>query len=362
MSEKRYVSSMDVARLAGVSQSAVSRTYTPGASVSPATRERVLSAARTLGYRPNLLPQALMSHRSRLVAVAVGAITNPFYASVLEQFTAALLKAGQQVVLIQIESDNGLDAVLNRIAGYRVDALVSALAVLSHEVARALSALRIPVVCFNGRIHAKWVSSVSLDNLRAGELAAEHLCKVGGQNFAFLDGPSNSPAAADRRLGFARRLRRLRRRAPLVLSGDYSYEAGLTAASHLVATTPRPDAIACANDLSAFGLIDGLRRAGLDSPRDIRVLGYDNIGMCAWGAYELTSFDQNVPEMIRLTLRLLFDDTAVAEMRQGVLQFVPACLVVRRTTGGLEMPGEIPVGPSRRGHLPVSGAQPRRGP
>jgi DNA-binding LacI/PurR family transcriptional regulator len=248
-------------------------------------------------------------------------------------------------VLIQIESDHGLDAVLDRIAGYRVDALVSALAVLSHETARALSTLRIPVVCFNGRIRAEWVSSVSLDNLRAGELAAEHLCKVGGKNCAFLDGPSDSPAAVDRRLGFARRLRRLRRRAPLVLWGDYSYEAGLKAASRIVVTTPRPDAIACANDLCAFGLLDGLRRAGLDSPRNIRVLGYDDIGMCAWGAYDLTSFDQNVPEMVRLTLRLLFDDTTAAETRQGVLQFVPSCLVVRKTTGGLEIPGEVPVGP-----------------
>jgi len=333
MTGKRYVSSTDVARLAGVSQSAVSRTYTEGASVSPTTREKVLAAARALGYRPNFLPQALMSSRSHLVAVAVGGITNPFYASVLEQFATALQEAGQQVVLIQIDNDYALDAVLDRIAGYRVDALVSSLAVLSTETAHALSDLRIPVVCFNGRIRAAWVSCVSMDNLQAGAMAADHLREAGGRRFAFLGGPPDSPASQDRQAGFEHQLQRLRLPKPLVLPGDFSYEAGHAAATRLVAADPRPDAVACVNDLSALGLLDGLRRAGLRSPDDVRLLGYDNIGIAAWSAYELTSFDQNVPEMIRRTLRLILDDNAADEARQGVLETVPARLVIRCTTG-----------------------------
>jgi DNA-binding LacI/PurR family transcriptional regulator len=273
-----------------------------------------------------------MSSRSRLVAVAVGAVTNPFYASVLQQFTAALQDAGQQVVLIQIDNDYALDAVLDRVAGYRVDALVSALAVLSSETAHALSNLHIPVICFNGRIHTEWVSAVSLDNVRAGAVAADHLHQSGGRRFAFVGGPLDSPAADGRRRGFARRLRRLGLPSPLELPGDYSYEGGLDAAARLVATTPRPDAVACANDLAALGLLDGLRRNGLRSPHDIRVLGFDNIGMGAWEAYGLTSFDQNVPEMIRRSLRLILADEAAEEARRGVLETVAARLVVRRTT------------------------------
>jgi DNA-binding LacI/PurR family transcriptional regulator len=345
--EKRYISSMDVARLAGVSQSAVSRTYTEGASVSAATRGKVLAAARTLGYRPNFLPQALMSSRSHLVAVAVGGITNPFYASVLEHFTAALQEAGQQVALIQIDNDYALDAVLDRIAGYRVDALVSSLAVLSSETARALSDLHIPVVCFNGRIHGEWVSCVSLDNLRAGAMAAEHLHEAGGSRFAFVGGPPDSPAAQDRQRGFEQRLRRLRLPAPLVLPGDLSYEGGLAAAARVIAADPRPDAVACVNDLSAFGLLDGIRHTGLRSPDDVRVLGYDNIGMAAWASYELTSFDQNVPEMIRRTLRLILDDDAIEEARRGVLETVPSRLIIRRTTGQMvvqDRKGAMPSG------------------
>jgi hypothetical protein len=91
--------------------------------------------------------------------------------------------------------------------------------------------------------------------------------------------------------------------APLVLSGDYSYEGGLAAAHCLAKTHPRPEAVVCANDLGALGLLDGLRRAGLCSPRDVLVMGYDNIGMAAWEAYQLSSFDQDVPEIIRRALR-----------------------------------------------------------
>jgi DNA-binding LacI/PurR family transcriptional regulator len=337
---KRYVSSTDVARLAGVSQSAVSRTYTEGASVSASTREKVLAAARTLGYRPNFLPQALMSNRSRLIAVVVGGVTNPFYAAVLEQFTKALQEADQQVVLIQIDSDYAMDQVLDRIAGYRVDAVVSALAVLSSKTARALSQLRIPVVCFNGRLRAEWVSSVSLDNSRAGAAAADHLHEAGGRRFAFVGGPLDSPAAEDRRRGFEQRLRRLRLPAPLILPGDYTYEGGLDAASRLMAADPRPDAIACANDLAALGVLDGLRRAGLRPPEDFRVLGYDNIGMAAWMPYQLTSFDQNMSEMIRRSLRLILDDAAAEAAQRGVLETVAARLVVRRTTEAMSRGSE----------------------
>ena len=332
MNRKRYVSSSDVAQLAGVSQSAVSRTFTAGASVSPATREKVLAAANSLGYRPNFLPQALMSSRSRLIAVAVGGVTNPFYASVLQQFTTALQDAGQQVVLIQVDSDYALDAVLDRIAGYRVDALVSALAVLSTANARVLSQLRIPVVCFNGRIHTEWVSSVSLNNRRAGAMAADHLHEAGSRQFAFIAGPPDSPAAADRCAGFTRRLHQARHPGPLILPGDFTYEAGLKAAAGIIAANPRPDAIACVNDLTAFGLLDGLRRSGLHAPDDMRVLGFDNIGMAAWEPYLLTSFDQNVPEMITHSLRLILDDAAADEARRGVLRTVSATLVTRRTT------------------------------
>ena len=140
-SRKRYASSIDVARLAGVSQSAVSRTYREGTSVSEETRRKVLEAATALDYRPSMIPRIMLTHRSYLVAVVVGGLYNPFYATVLEIFSARLQEAGYQVLLIHTDSGHTLDDVIPRLSSYRVDAIVSALAVMSPAAAQDLARL-----------------------------------------------------------------------------------------------------------------------------------------------------------------------------------------------------------------------------
>ena len=128
---KKYASSVDVARMAGVSQSAVSRTFSGGAHVSEATRKKVLDAAKQLDYRPSLIPRIMLTHKSNLVAIVVGGLYNPFYSAVLEQFTIKFQAAGHQILLVHVASDHALDDVIPKLASYRVDAIVSALAILS---------------------------------------------------------------------------------------------------------------------------------------------------------------------------------------------------------------------------------------
>ena len=128
---RRYPSSTDVARAAGVSQSAVSRAFSEGKSVSEETSRKVFEAAKKLGYSPNFIPRILLKHRSHLVAVVISGTSNPFYALALEEFTKALQKTGHQVLLVQVDSDHSLDGIVPKLASYRVDAIVSALPVLS---------------------------------------------------------------------------------------------------------------------------------------------------------------------------------------------------------------------------------------
>src|SRR5687767_2844679 len=148
---KRYASSTDVARLAGVSQSAVSRTYKPGGRVSPETRRKVLAAAEQLDYRPSLIPQIMLTHRSNLVAVVIGGLHNPFYSQLLENFTTKLQQTENQVLLVHADSGHAFDAIVPRLASYRVDAIVSGLSILSDSSAAELAKLRIPVISFNTR-------------------------------------------------------------------------------------------------------------------------------------------------------------------------------------------------------------------
>lgn len=328
---KRYASSTDVARLAGVSQSAVSRAFTPGASVSAETRRKVLDAAQALGFRPSIIPQIMRNDRSGLVAVIVGGLHNAFYGAVLERFATRLRDAGKQVLLVPVDSDYALDTVAAQLSSYRVDAIVSGLAVLSQEVADALSAFRIPIVSFNAGVTSGWVASVESDNRASGAAAAALLHRRGGTRFAFLAGPEESPASRDRLAGFRDGLAGLGVAAPRVAVGDYTYDGGHASALRLFAQAP-VDALFCANDLVAFGAMDAIRRdLGLRVPDDVLVVGYDDIPSAAWGAYDLTSFDQDPEGLVVEALDLVREMTEEPPTR-GLVRVVPARFVERGST------------------------------
>jgi DNA-binding LacI/PurR family transcriptional regulator len=328
----RYASSIDVARLAGVSQSSVSRTYRQGTSVSPKTRQKVLVAAEQLGYRPSIIPQIMLNHRSYLVALVIGGMYNPFYARALEEFTVQLHATGHQVLLVHVDSGHTLDSVIPRLAGYRVDAIVSALAVLSPEAADALAKFKIQVVSFNTPVKNEWVTSVSSDNEHAGAVIADHFFALGARSFGYVTGPPGSPASEDRLKGFRNRLALHGCDKVAVAAGDFHYESGYEAALSLVSNDP-PEAIFCANDLLALGAIDAIRsRTPLRVPKDVLVAGFDNIPMAGWAAYDLTTFVQDAPRMVSETIRVL---QRAEEMRApvGELDIVlPARLVERGST------------------------------
>jgi DNA-binding LacI/PurR family transcriptional regulator len=330
---KRYASSVDVARLAGVSQSAVSRTYRSGASVSEETRRKVLAAAERLDYRPSLIPRIMLTSRSNLIAVVVGGLYNPFYATVLEQFTQKLQDTGHQVLLVHVDSGHGLDAVIPRLASYRVDAVVSALAVLSPSAAEQLTTLKIPVITFNTAFRSEWIVPVSCDNAGASVEIADLFLARGARSFGFVSGPPTSHASAVRLRSFEERLRE-RAGASVVVSGDdYRYESGYAAVLGLYAGGKGPEALFCANDLIAFGAIDALRRVHrMRVPQDVMVAGFDDIPAASWAAYDLTTFVQDGVRMVDQAMALLSRAEAGERIGGGDPTTVPARLVERGTT------------------------------
>jgi DNA-binding LacI/PurR family transcriptional regulator len=301
---RRPVTSHDVARLAGVSQSAVSRAFTPGASVSQTMRDRITTAAATLGYHPNFLPRMMLSGRSGIVAVVVGGFYNPFHAATLESFSRALRAAGKTVMLVQVESDRSLDEIVGELAGYRVDAVVSALSVLSQSAADALSASRIPVILLNAGITSPWIRTVDSDNEGAGRTAARRLHSRGAKRFAYVGAESSASAAREK--GFGDELRRLGVADIVSHIGNLDHDGGYAAGCALLVEKDRPDGIFCVNDLTAIGIIDALRvEAGLSVPSDAMIIGYDNIAAASWPAYALTTFDQQVDDMVDKAVGLL---------------------------------------------------------
>jgi DNA-binding LacI/PurR family transcriptional regulator len=328
---KKYASSVDVARLAGVSQSAVSRTYRSG-NVSEALRRRVLAAAAALNYQPSVIPRIMSTHRSNLIAVVVGGLYNPFYAAVLEACTVRLQATGHQVLLVHVESDHRLDAVIPQLASYRVDAVVSALAVHSAEAADQLATLGIPVISFNSRRRNAFVSPVSCDNAGAARAIADLFIARGARSFGFISGPATSHASCDRQEGFAAQVALRTGARVAVAAGDYHYEGGFAAALDLFSRPNRPEALFCANDLLAIGAMDALRRTlGLRVPEDVMVAGFDDIPAASWGAYDLTTFVHDGALMVEEALAILRRaETGEAGASGEVV--VPARLVERGTT------------------------------
>lgn len=333
-SPRKYPSSTDVARLAGVSQSAVSRTFNEGKSVSEETSRKVFEAAKQLGYSPNFIPRMLLKHRSDLVAIVISDSANPFYAAAVDAFSKALQETGHQVLLVSVDGGPALDGILPRLASYRVDAIVSALPVVTKAAAEAFARFRIPIVSFNTLAHNQWVSSVCSDNAGGAAAIADLFVARGAKSFAFIGGTPGSYASEERLRGFRDRLRDHGFDVPPAATADYLYDDAFRAVAEMIERDDVPDALFCANDLMAFGALDALRRSGRRVPEDVLVAGFDDVPAASWSSFDLTTVVQDLPAMVTAAIDVLqarMADTD-ADPTDGVVKTVPVRLIERATT------------------------------
>jgi DNA-binding LacI/PurR family transcriptional regulator len=322
------VTSGDVAKLAKVSQSAVSRALTPGASVSDKTREKVLKAANALGYRPNALARAMISGRSRLIAMLVAYLDNQFYPIVLEQISRALQGEGYQVLLFMTDPGKQ-DEVVQKILQYQVDGIVMASATLSSTLARECANTGIPVVMFNRYVATSPASSVTSDNIEGGRLIGDFLVRGGHERIAFIAGAEDSSTNRDREAGFYQGLAQHGVTLFAHAVGGYSFEGAARAARSLMDLKRRPDAIFAANDQMAFSVIDVIRSEyGLKVPHDISIIGYDDVPQASWKGYDLTTVSQPYLQMVEQTVKILIEqiENKIVKKRAAVL---PIKLIIR---------------------------------
>lgn len=325
---KKFPSSIDVARRAGVSQSAVSRTFGTG-SVSEATSLKVRAAAAELGYQPSAIPRIMLTHRSYLVAVAIGGMYNPFNSSILELFSRRLQGLGYQMLLVHVDDSSSLEAAMPKLSSYRVDAVFIARGVLNEASAASLAQYRIPIVAFHTPIEHDGVSSVCTDNFTAGQAMADHFHSKGARRCAFVGGSHGT--TADRQRGFASNLSLHGLRPPAVVDSPFTYEGGRQVGQALLTAPNPPDAIFCGNDLIAIGCLDTARELGLDVPGDVMIAGFDDIPEAGWYGNSLTTFAQSDPNMVDASIRIL-QDLAEAKTMKSSRTVVPVKLIERSTT------------------------------
>ena len=306
---KTQATSQDVARLAGVSQSAVSRCFTAGASVSEAMRDKVQEAARKLGYQPNAHARSLITGRSRIIGLVLSHIENLFYPAVLEQLAQRLQQDGYHL-LIFISDGHNADDLVGEILQYKVDGIVLGATTLSSALAQRCADASIPVVLFN-RIMAEGsagsVSSVRSDNVGGGREIARFLVAGGHRRIAYLAGREDSSTNLERERGFREGLAEAGQRIYARAIGNYDVLQARQATRDLFAQAEqRPDAVFVASDQMAIAVLDTLRHElGLAVPQQVSVVGFDNVPQAAWESYALTTFEQPVQPMVEATVELL---------------------------------------------------------
>ncbi|MCR9135282.1 MAG: LacI family DNA-binding transcriptional regulator [Alphaproteobacteria bacterium] len=294
------VTSTLVARRAGVSQSAVSRVFTPGASVSPKTAEKVRKVADELGYRPNVLARSLITGKSRIVGVVVAYFENQFYPDAVEKLSNALQREGYHVLIFMASQTAGnIDQVLGEIIDYQVDALVVASVAMSSDLVERCDAAGVPVLLFNRIQDDNRFSSVASDNWSGGRKLAEFLLAGGHQKIAHIAGWEGASTQRDREGGFLAGLAAAGAQLHRRTIGDFHFEIAQKAAREMFETPDRPDAVFVANDHMAFAVMDVIRSEfGLRIPQDVSIVGYDDVPIAAWSSYDLTTVRQRSNTMV----------------------------------------------------------------
>ena len=301
------VTSIDVAALAGVSRSAVSRVFTPGASVSPATATKVRTAARALGYRPNVLARSLITGRSRIIGLVVAYLENQFYPEAIERLSKSLQAQGYHVLVFMASNDNdATQTVIDELLDYQVDGIVIASVGVSNDLTRRCEDAGIPIVLFNRAQVDDRLSSVTSDNMAGGRKLAEFLLAGGHRRIGHIAGWEGASTQIDREAGFKAGLMAGGIKLAMRTIGNFDFETAQDAARAMFDRDDPPEAVFVTNDHMAFAVMDVLRfELGICIPDDVSVVGYDDVQIAAWPSYNLTTVRQRANEMVSKTIELL---------------------------------------------------------
>ncbi|MFK7880004.1 LacI family DNA-binding transcriptional regulator [Roseobacter sp.] len=301
------VTSLEVAEKAGVSRSAVSRVFTPGASVSKRTADKVRKAAADLGYRPNVIARSLITGRSRIIGLVVAYLENQFYPEAIERLSKALQSKGYHVLVFMASNDHdATQSVIDELLDYQVDAIIAASVGLSNDLTQRCEDLGIPIVLFNRHQYDTRLSSVTSDNLAGGRKLAEFLVAGGHKRIAYIAGWEDASTQIDREAGFKAGLEDAGQQLFARGIGNFNFKTAQAAARDMFDAPDRPDAVFVANDHMAFAVMDVLRyELGLRVPEDVSVVGYDDVTLSHWPSYNLTTVRQPANRMVAATVDAL---------------------------------------------------------
>jgi DNA-binding LacI/PurR family transcriptional regulator len=337
----------EIAKRAKVSTATVSRAINGVPSVSPALAKRVWSIIEELGYYPNTQARALVSGRSRIFGLIISEITNPFFPEIVQVFETIAVQHRYEILLTSTGNDpKRMESAVRRMIERRVEGVAILTFGMEEVLLEDLKLRQVPLVFVDVGPPRPRVSNIRIDYLHGIRQAVQHLAALRHEKIAFITGPLRLKSALARQQSFLRAMQEigLESDPALIVQGDHTVEGGMAALKRLLAGYIRPTAVLCSNDMTAIGVMRESHDAGISIPRDLSVIGFDDIRLAQFMLPPLTSVQMSQSELARLAF-----DALMAEVERetpapnGTDYELKTNLVLRESTGlisGASQPAE----------------------
>ena len=323
----------EVAVLAGVSPATVSRVFDAKweGKVSDRTKSKVLSAAQQLSYYPNAIARSLHIQRTNIVAIVMGTQVGYFFEEIFFEISKKIQSSGRQVLMFIASPEQGLDNIVNQVLQYRVDAILIMASATSMMIVEEFEKTNTPIILFDRQMQYPEASNLSFvcsDNVMGARMAADFLLENGHRQIGYVSGDASSSQSLDRSYSFINRVKELGGKIVARYEGDFTYEAGKSA-MRAFSKFPGLDAVFCADDTMAMGVMDQARKLGLSVPEDLSVMGFDNHSVAQMDAYALTTVAHRREELYQAILTAL--ELVIENPDKRFFKSFPMDISVRRS-------------------------------
>jgi len=360
---REKVTIKDIARMANVSHTTVSRALNNKSRICKETKEKILTLARELNYRPNFIARSLVMRQTKTLGLVITTILNPFYTELAQGIEATAIELGYNIILCCTHSDLLIEKqYIDMLRSKGVDGIILSSAHMLDPNIRELAEEGFPIVLVNRRTYQSLVQEkvdyVGINNIHGGFLAVEHLVKLGHERIGVIGGSSESSVGFERLEGGKRALRAygLEERGDYFLEGDFLKGSGYEGGRHFIKMAAPPTAIFATNDYMAFGVYEAIGDEGLRVPEDIALVGFNDIEFTAMKGVELTTIGQKKYEMGAIAVKRLIERIEAGKVGSSKEIILEPELIVRKSCGfhlkGYQLAGlEKKVDSSLLGHL-----------
>jgi len=330
----------DIARFANVSHTTVSRALNNKSRIRPETKEKILSIARELNYRPNFVARSLVMKRTKTLGLVITNIANPFYTELAQGIETMAIKLGYNIILCSTHSDLSTEKLyIEMLRSKGVDGILFSSAHMEDPNIVDLAEEGFPIILVNRRTYHQMVREkvdyVGVDNIRGGFLAIEHLIRVGHKRIGVIGGSSESSVGFERLEGGKQALTTygLEVRGDYFLEGDFLKGSGYQGGKKFLKMDEPPTAIFAANDYMALGTYQAILEEGIKVPEEMALIGFNDIEFTSMKGIELTTIGQKKYEMGALAVKTLVERIEGGKVGPSKEIILEPELIIRKTCG-----------------------------